>query len=812
MSARSLTQDEAAARSALLSVDRYDIELDLRGLPDGPDVRAVSTIAFSCREPGAETFLDCAADVVAATLNGEPLAPAADGRLPLPGLAAHNTVRVETVQSDTSAGEGARRAVDPADGEVYLWTTFEPDQAHHVFACFDQPDLKAPHAFTVLAPAAWTVLSNSGRAAVDDVEGGRRWRFVDTPRLATYNTVVNAGPWYELRRDVDGYDLGLYARQSLASALERDADDIVTVTAQGLAFFGEVFRMPFPQRIYNQVWAPEFGGAMENFGCVTWSDASLRRTPPTPAEQEAFAKVLLHEMAHMWFGNIVTMRWWDDLWLNEAFAEFACNWAAARATRFTDAWAGHLAADEQEAYLADQGPISHPIRQPVPDVATAESTFDSITYPKGASVLQQLMSFLGEDTFAAGMAGYFARHQWGSTTLEDLTTALGEAGGQDLGHWRRTWLETAGTDRLSLEQDGTRGTLVAAAPSGEPRPHVLAIGAYRSSGGGLERVATVDVRVQGERTPVELPADADLLLVNDDDLTFASTRPAAGQRDAFFAAARRLPTPLSRGVAVGTVQDMLRTGEASAEEVARCLLAVLAVESSAAVVEPYLRAAADVVDWWAPDAARTELAGELAQLCRAMAGDDDRARVALRTYARVAPNADAVGWLRDRATDDVDLQWRALGRLAALGEDVAADAAALRERDPDPDAAQRALAVHAAQPDAAAKAAAWDALAVQRRVPIGLFGTVTDGFWQRGQADVLAPYADRYVEVLPELGGAGMISAIHWTRRLFPLTGIDEAYLDRVCAAASGATPVVRARVLQRADEVRRMLRARAAS
>ena len=222
------------------------------------------------------------------------------------------------------------RAVDPADGEVYVWMSFEPDEARYVWACFDQPDLKAPHAFTVTAPAAWTVVSNSGDPVVEDEasDGARRWTFPDTPPLSTYNPVVNAGPFHEIRREVDGHDLGLFARRSLAPILERDADELFTLTGQGLAFFGEVFGMPFPQRKYDQVFVPEFGGAMENYGCVTWSDAFLRRATPTPAEREMLARVLLHEMAHMWFGNIVTMRWWDDLWLNEAFAEFACNWAA----------------------------------------------------------------------------------------------------------------------------------------------------------------------------------------------------------------------------------------------------------------------------------------------------------------------------------------------------------------------------------------------------------------------------------------------------------------------------------------------------
>jgi aminopeptidase N len=305
---------------------------------------------------------------------------------------------------------------------------------------------------------------------------------------------------------------------------------------------------------------------------VTWTDAMLRRSTPTPAERESFAKVLLHEMAHMWFGNIVTMRWWDDLWLNEAFAEFACNWAADRGTAYTGAWAGHLAGEKLDAYLADQGPTTHPICQPVLDVDQAASIFDDITYPKGASVLRQLMTYVGEENFAAGMTAYFARHAWGNTTLQDLIDAIAAAGGRPLEQWRAGWLETAGTDRLTFSD----GVLVGRGPAGPPRPQVVAVGAYRRDGDDLRRIAVAEVEVQGERTPVDLPAGAAFYLVNDEDYTFATTRSG----DAVFAAAPALPTPIARGVAVATVWDMLITGESSAAATVDCLAAVLAVETS----------------------------------------------------------------------------------------------------------------------------------------------------------------------------------------------------------------------------------------
>ncbi|RPE42402.1 aminopeptidase N [Streptomyces sp. Ag109_O5-1] len=806
MGIRSLTRTEAEHRAALISVERYDVDIDLTALPDGPEIRCVSTIAFTCREPGAETFVDCAAEVRAATLNGTPLTPSGDGRIALPGLAAHNVLCVESVQVDTTASPGVHKAVDPADGEAYVWTSFEPDEARFVWACFDQPDLKAPHAFTVTAPAAWTVLSNSGDPSVEEQGAARRWTFPDTPPLSVYNTVVNAGPFHGIRREAGGHDLGIYARRSLAEVLERDADEIFTLTSQGLAFFAEAFAMPFPQRRYDQVFMPEFGGAMENYGCVTWSDAFLRRAVPTPAERELLALVLLHEMAHMWFGNIVTMRWWDDLWLNEAFAEFACHWAAEGATRYTDAWAGHLADGKLKAYLSDQGPVSHPIHQPIHDVAQAASIFDNITYPKGASVLQQLMTYVGEDRFRTGMAAYFARHAWGTTTLQDLIDALAEASGRDLATWRKTWLETAGTDRFTLEHDGDTVTLVA---DGTPRPQVLAVGAYGRDGDALARTALVRVEVTEPRTPVTgLPATADLLLINDDDLTFATSRPAPGTRDTLLRAAAQLPTAISRGAAAATVWDMLTAGEATAAEAGHCLTAVLAAETSDAVIEPYLNLVTNIAELWAPTAERPALSQAVAAVCRQLAADPGRRQVALRGLARVG-GADDLGWLRDRAGDDIDLRWRALVREAELGADVAAESTALLERDPDPDAWVRALTVRAALPDPAAKAEVWQRLAVDRAVPVGSVNPVAVAFWRPGQNDLLAPYAERYLDTIPQLHQGGMILAMVYTSQLFPPYAVDPAYIEKARQSAQDAAPVVRKTLLERSDAISRMLRAR---
>jgi aminopeptidase N len=816
-SLRSLSRQEAQERAALIDVEAYTIALDLTRLPDGPEFHAVATVRFSCREPGAQTFVDCVADVRSATLNGESLgADAVDGaRITLTGLAADNTLVVESVQASTDQGTGVHRAVDPADGRVYLWTSFEPDDARRAWACFDQPDLKAPHTFEVTAPADWVVISNSDAPDVSETEGGRRWLFPATPPLSTYVPVVNAGPFYELRSERGGYDLGLYVRRSLAGFLDRDADELFDLTARGLAFFGERFDLPFPQRSYDQVFAPDMGGAMENYGCITWSDSFIYRSTPSPAEREQRAAVLLHEMAHMWFGDIVTMTWWNDLWLNEAFAEWACFWAAAAATEFTDAWAGFLVDTKLMAYPVDRGPTSHPIRQAASDVAEATAGFDAITYNKGASVLKQLVAYLGEDAFVAGLRAYFAKHAWGNATLEDLMDELAEAGSRDLSDWTRTWLETAGTDTLHLERsDGGGMVLRAVGPNGEPpRIHRLDLGVYVRDGGALVRRDVVPLEIVGASTRIpDLAEPYELLLANDSDLTFASVLPDEVSLQQLLDSAAELPDALARAVAVVTAWDRLVSVGLSAASFVKCANAVLLAETADSVIEPFLERTVEAADRWAPDSARDGLLSSVADTCLVLAQRTGSHRmVALRALARTAVTDAQLASLQEAAKDDVDLGWRALTRFAALGDADAQAVDALREKDPDPDAWVRALAVDAARPDGAAKAAAWRSLMDEHKVPIGSVDTVSGAFWQSAQADVLAPFADRYLEALPDLGSAAMIPAMVRAAYMFPVFGVDEAFADRAEAAVKvdGFSPVVRSGVLNRADRLKRMLAAR---
>ncbi len=812
---RSLTHQEARERSSLLGLQHYDIAVDMTGLAEGNELRAVSTIRFTS-EPGAATFVDCAADVMSATLNGDEIAADAigDSRIALANLRSDNVLIVESVQGSTDQGTGVHRSVDPADGRVYVWTSFEPDEARRAWACFDQPDLKAPHAFTVTAPADWLVVSNSDDPAVEDVGESRRWTFPATPPLSTYVPVVNAGPFYELRSERGGYDLGLYSRQSLAEFLNRDAEHLFDLTARGLAFFGEHFDLPFPQRSYDQVFVPDFGGAMENFGCVTWGDSLIFRSPPSPSERETVAYVLLHEMAHMWFGDMVTMTWWDDLWLNEAFASWASYWAATEATEYTDVWASFLATGKLSAYPIDRGPTSHAIRQPASDVAEATAGFDAITYQKGASVLKQLVAYVGEDAFLAGLQTYFAKHAWGNAALDDLMAELSEASGRDLGAWTKGWLDTAGTDTLRLARsDDLRWTLQAVGPDGEPpRPHRLRVGVYAREGDALVRSDVGDLDVEGATTELpEIGDAAELLLVNDDDLTFASVSLDQHNLARLLDAAVRLPEATSRAVAVVTMWDMVVNAELPARDFVRSANAVLAKETTDALIEPFLDLVLSGAERWAPDAERDELLSSIADVCLEMAQDDARRMVALRGLASAAVTADQLQSLRELTSDDVDLSWRALVRFAALGQFDEREVEALRGRDPDPDSWLRALAVEAAQPTTAAKEAAWEVVVDQRKVPVGNMREVALAFWQPSQPELLAPFAERYLAALPALGGAGMIVAMVTASAMFPVSGAGLEFLDRVNAVATSSevSPVVRQRVLERADQLSRRLRAR---
>ena len=746
------------------------------------------------------------------TLNGEALDPstAERGRIPLPDLRADNVLVVSHTQSDTGSGTAILKTVDPLDKLVYVWSTFEPDLARHAFACFDQPDLKAPHGFVVDAHESWTVTSNSAPDLTEDLdEGGRRWTFGDTPRLSTYVTVVNAGPFHEIRSRRGGYDLGLFCRQSLRQFLERDAEELFDLTDSGLAFFGERFAQPFAQERYDQVFVPNMGGAMENWGSVTWTDSVLYRSTPTYGQRAVRAQILLHEMAHMWFGDLVTMRWWDDLWLNEAFASWASNWAGVNCTEFTDEWATFLAVSKMQGYRQDMSPATHPIRGDVPDVAQAMANFDAITYSKGASVLKQLMAFVGEDRFVEGLRSYFADHAWGNTRLDDLMSAIGAAAGRDLDDWTVAWLDRAGTDVLRLEGNAISAT----SPDHEaPRPHRIEVGSYAAAGDGLSLVGTTSIETTGTSTALDLP-DADLHLLNASDQTFAAVRPDAASVRVLLERAADLPEAVDRAQAVVTGFQMLLDGELAAGDLFDCVLDVLNREKSPAVVEAFLNVALEIAQRWVPGDRISSSLARLADTAAALADDPDQTTPALRTLAASASTPEHLDRLEAAAGDDVDLAWRLAIRLAALGRYDEGEVEALLARDPDPDAGVRALAVRTARPQTEAKDEAWAELFEKRNIPGGpMLGAMIRAFWQPQQADVLLPFADRFLDEIPALAGGGMLAVFGLMFGMFPQVG-DEAFVQRAQDMASDpeCDPTVRAALLIGTDTLARMERSRGA-
>jgi aminopeptidase N len=796
MTLATLTQHEAATRSGLLDVQRYDIDVDMTGLLEGEVFASVSTITFTCSEPGATTFVDIAADVRRATLNGAELdvSTAAEGRLPLPALAADNVLVVEATTTNTATGEGILRTVDPTDKLVYVWTSLEPDEARRVWACFDQPDLKAPHRFVVTAPSSWLVTSNGAPESVEDAEtsDARIWTFPDTPRLSTYVVVVNAGPFHEVRRQHDGYDLGFYCRQSLVPVMERDLDELVTLTRQGLAFFGEQFAFPFPQERYDQVFVPNLGGAMENWGCVTYGDGQLFRTPPTHAQRAVRAEFIFHEMAHMWFGDLVTMQWWDDLWLNEAFASWAANWGMAAASEFTEQWATFLAVSKRTAYEMDMSPARHPIRSDVPDVSAAMSNFDAITYVKGQSVLHQLVAYIGEEAFVEGLRDYFSRYAYSNTRLGDLMDCYARASGRDLSAWTKAWLDEAGTDVISLVGDEL---VVDTTDEQEPRPHHLDIAVFETSGDDLVPVGRSSHEVTGQRTPVDLPA-GELRLVNAGDYTFAAVKPDPASREHMLARIQQLNDPLDRALVAATAGQLLLLGDVAPREVAAALTRALSSETSPALIEPFLGQALQVADRWAPASESPGLLRSLADAVVGLVDLPDARQAALRTLAASASTDEHWSVLEAAAgqASDLDLAWRMAVRRAELGDYDEHKITALLEADPDPDAGMRRLAVLAARPDLEAKEEVWKAFFVDYAVPASRETLVLGStFWRPAQAELLAPFAHRYLEELHTLKG-GLLNQGLVIRAMYPLGAGDESFLAAAEAAAEDTTLMAYAR------------------
>ncbi len=828
MPGTNLTRDEAATRAALVDVTSYDVDLDLSDATRAgvETFGSTTTLRFTCRQPGSSTFADLVgATISELTLNGERLDPAtayADSRIALPDLQAENVLVVRATCTYSHTGEGLHHFVDPADDRVYLYSQFEVPDARRVFTTFEQPDLKAPFTFTVTAPAHWKVVSNAATpqpvptgGTNDQGEDVAVWRFPATKPMSTYITAIVAGDYYEVQDVYEGahgtIPLGHYARQSLKDYLERDREEIVTLTRQGFAFFEDAFGYPYPFGKYDQLYVPEYNmGAMENAGAVTLRDEYLPRSRQPRSFYEYRASVILHEMAHMWFGDLVTMRWWDDLWLNESFAEWACYHAEALATSYDDAWTGFTNARKQTGYRADSLPSTHPIAADNVDLHAVEVNFDMITYAKGASVLKQLVAWVGLEPFLAGLKQYFHDHAFANTEFGDLLTALEKASGRELSGWAQEWLQTAGTNTLSpafeLSEQGTYASFAIeqAAPAEHPtlRRHRLGIGFYDtdpSGEGRLVRTDYVEVDVEGART--ELPelvgkAQPELLLLNDQDLAFAKIRLDERSRATAIARLSDLDDSLARALVWSAAWDMTRDAELPASEYVDLVLGNIGHETDAWGVSRMPTYAAQAVAVYSDPAGRPELAARWEQglrtLLEAAEPGTDHQLTFARAFAAAAHSESAVAEVEalldgsrvlEGLAVDQDLRWSLLTALARVGRADDARIDAELAADQTISGQESSAAARAAQGTAAAKERAWTQAMLDPSVPNETQRSVVRSFWRSGQEDVLAPYVERY---LADVAGAwdrlGAHKASEALEHIFPRLVATQQTLDAVDA------------------------------
>ncbi|HEV8627132.1 MAG TPA: aminopeptidase N [Acidimicrobiia bacterium] len=847
MAENNLLRSEAAERARLLDDLHYDVTLDVTG--EGL-FRSETRLRCRSGDEGAETFLDLTAvRVEAVTVNGQPIDmsayDAAAGRLRIGELAAENEIVVVAEHAYEHTGVGLHRFVDPVDGAVYLHTQFEPFDAHRVFPCFDQPDLKATFCFEVDAPAGWEVVSNGAVTARPADGAPGRWRFATTEKMSTYITALVAGPYHSVHRQHRDIEMGLYCRQSLAQYL--DADEIFDITAAGFDFFEDAFGQPYAFGKYDQLFVPEFNfGAMENAGCVTFSERHIFRSKVTEAEREGRADTILHEMAHMWFGDLVTMRWWDDLWLNESFATFASYLGLVEATRFRSAWTTFASAWKTWAYRQDQLPSTHPIVADAPDIEAMKTNFDGITYAKGASVLRQLVAWVGQKEFLDGVRNYFARHAWGNTELRDFLGALEEASGRDLSEWAQQWLETAGVNTLRVSFEGTDTYSAFAieqqAPPDHPtlRSHRVALGLYdydQSSPGDtpgppgrrLRRRDRVELDVEGHRTPVEDLVGVrvpDLLLVNDGDLAFAKIRLDPRSLATVTESLGTLDDSLARGLCWAASWDMLRDAELPARRYLDLVLANLAGEDQIAVVAGLLRnAEAAAIIYGDPanrEPARRRLAEHALGALRSAAPGSDVQLAYARAFAAAARGDDHLALVRgpldgqgiegvDGLTIDTELRWVLVRSVATAGVDDAPTLIAAEEqRDATDAGARHAAAARAAQPHEAPKAEAWSAL-VDGDLPLAMMRAIMGGFRQPDQESLLQHWTQPYFEaLLPVWERRGPDVGMSFTEMLYPAgdgaVTMTDAYLARVSPIPA---PIHRL-LLEGRDQALRIARARA--
>ncbi|WP_305093116.1 aminopeptidase N [Prescottella sp. R16] len=826
MSIANLTRTETAARSAAVTVRSYRVELDVTGAPDPTEAGFLTTTTVAFDASGPETWLDfLGLEVRSVIVNGQFVDVEYDGaRIRLPGLRSTNVVVVAAVGEYSRSGEGLHRFVDPVDEQTYLYTQYEPSDARRVFACFEQPDMKAPFTFVVTAPSGWEVMSNRPAAVVED-DGDRQFvEFSPTLPISTYITAIVAGPYRRVesvwRRGDLEVPLGVMCRASLAEHL--DAETIFTVTKQGLDFFAEHFDYPYPWGKYDQVFVPEYNlGAMENPGCVTFTEAYVFRGAATAAQYEARANTILHEMAHMWFGDLVTMVWWDDLWLKESFADYMGALASAEATEWTDAWVAFANRRKAWAYSQDQLPTTHPIVADIVDLEAAKLNFDGITYAKGASVLKQLVAYVGRDAFFDGARRYFREHAFGNTTLADLLAVLSAASGRDLESWARAWLQTTGMSTLTLERGDGGDEIVQT----DPRPHRLAVGLYDfDAAGDLVRRERVELDVVDPRTPVDLP-DAALRLLNDGDLTYAKVRLDTDSLATVEESLDRIVDPLARGLVWSALWNAVRDGELDPSRYLEAARRFAPAETNTALTAAVLANASYTIAHYLPDETREQWRDTWLDACWTAMHAADPGSGAQLSWARAVASAATVA---DRYAADLravltgdrpgpdglrldpDLRWAWWTALAATGHADHDDLDTELAGDDTASGRTAHLRALAARPRPDVKADAWRSVLEDTTLSNDQLDAVIGGFRAGGRRDLIADYDDAYFAAIRDVWAQRSIEIAR--RVVLGLFPADDT-LDRVDTwlEANGDAPdALRRLVIEQRDHLARELRVRA--
>jgi aminopeptidase N len=827
-----MTQDEAAERAGLLEVDSYDVRLDLtRG---AERFGSVSRARFRCREPGASSFIEILAPHVASiVLNGRSIDAGilVGDRIPLTDLLPENEVTVVADCAYSTTGEGLHRFEDPADGEVYLYSQSFLYDAHRIFACFDQADLKATIELSVQAPEGWTVIGNS--PGTSTVPG--RWEFERTLPISTYLMALAAGRYHSVTADHDGIPIGIHCRQSLAPFLE--ADEILEATHQSFDYYHRLLDIPYPFGKYDQVFVPEFNaGAMENVGCVTIADEFVFRARVTDTSRQTRTEIIAHEMAHMWFGDLVTMRWWDDIWLNESFADYMAHVALVEATRFRDAWTTFCSSEKAWGYEQDQLPSTHPVSGPVPDSASAMLNFDGISYAKGAAVLKQLVAWVGFEPFRVGLRDYLVANAYANATLADLLAALERASGRDLSSWSKSWLETAGVNTLRPEVTLDRGAdgpatyqrvvIEQTAPPEWPtlREHRIAIGLYDRDGERLVHRDRVELDVVGARTDVTALAGVvvpDLLLVNDEDHTWAKIR--LDERSMATVLDRgigRLEGSLPRALLWAAIWDLTRDAELAPGDYVRLVLDGIVRERDIGVTEDLIKHVRESIDFLGRADRREERLGAMAarslEILRDAEPGGDVQLAHARSFGRAAASPEDVALLRrwldgadvpEGLVMDVELRWLIVRRLAVLDAIDESFIRAELDRDPTSSGQEHAATARASLPHPEAKAAAWSALIDSDTLSNHLVAATARGFWHPEQLDLGRPYAEPYFTTMPRMWQERTYEiAVTLSRYLFPAVLVEPDVVARTdeALAVTGIDARLQRVVLEhRADMVR---------